>query len=294
MNQITVTAPAKINLTLDVLRKRADGYHDIESVMHQVNLCDQVSVTPTPDKIEVYSNINELSTGKDNLAYQAAQVVADRYGLKTGFRILIEKCIPLSAGLAGGSTDAAAVIKAIDQLMGLRISFPEMLELGLLVGSDVPFCLMGETAIARGRGEILNRVNSRVCLHVVLVNPGFAVSTARVFNLIDQENLTDRPDSSKMIQAMEEPDFDGVVRTLGNVMEVVTFKMHPELQQVKDDLMQAGAAGTLMSGSGPTILGLFSEAEKARQAFYYLRGRYPHTFLCSSYSGKREATWRKD
>lgn len=285
MKQVTISAPAKINLTLDVLGKRADGYHDIESVMHQVSLCDQVSVIAIPEGIEVYSNNDELPSGKGNLAFQAAQAVVSRHRLKTGFRIFLEKNIPLGAGLAGGSTDAAAVIKAINQLLELEINLQEMLELGQLVGSDVPFCLAGDTAIARGRGEVLTRVNSRVCLYLVLVNPGFNVSTAEVFNLIDRETLTDRPDSSKMAQAMEEGDFGRVVPELGNVMEKVTFKLHPELQGIKDDLLRAGAEGALMSGSGPTILGVFSEPEKAGRAFRYIKGIYPYTFWCSSYLG---------
>lgn len=285
VKQITVTAPAKINLTLDVLGKRADGYHDIESVMHQVSLCDQVTVATIPEGIEVYSNNGELPGGEGNLAYRAAMAVVSRFRLKTGFRIFLEKNIPLSAGLAGGSTNAAAVIKAINQLMGLSISFPEMLELGQSVGSDVPFCLVGGTALARGRGELLTSINSRACLYLVLVNPGFQVSTAQVYNLIDRETSIDRPDSSKMAEAMADGEFNGVVSELGNVMEKVTFKLHPGLEGIKDGLLRAGAAGALMSGSGPTVFGVFSEPDKARQAFHSMKKIYPYTFGGSSYFG---------
>jgi 4-diphosphocytidyl-2-C-methyl-D-erythritol kinase len=165
------------------------------------------------------------------------------------------------------------------------MSLQEMLDLGQLVGSDVPFCLAGETAVARGRGEVLTKVNSLIDLHLVLVNSGFAVSTAQVFNLVDQETITCRPDSSKMAIAMEEGDLDKIVAALGNVMETVTFKLHPELQIIKDELVRLGAVGTLMSGSGPTIFGVFSKPEKARQAFHYIKGFYPYTFNCSSYLG---------
>lgn len=285
MKQVTTTAPAKINLTLDVLGKRADGYHDIESVMHQVTLCDQIRVITIPEGIEVRSNKDELSGGKSNLAYQAAMEVVSRFGIKTGFRIFLEKNIPLGAGLAGGSTNAAAVIKAIDQLLGLNISLPDMLEIGQSVGSDVPFCLMGDTAIAQGRGELLTRVNHRIKLHLVLVNPGFQVSTARVYNLLDEETITERPNSPRMAEALTDGNFDGVVSELGNVMERVTFKLHPELRGIKDDLLQAGAAGALMSGSGPTVFGLFSEIEEARRAFHSIKESYPSTFWCSSYMG---------
>ncbi|MGE5544702.1 MAG: 4-(cytidine 5'-diphospho)-2-C-methyl-D-erythritol kinase [Bacillota bacterium] len=286
MKQITISTPAKINLTLDVLGKREDGYHDIESVMHQVNLCDQVSVTNIPEGIEVYSSRAELPGGKSNLAYQAAMAVVSRYGIKTGFRIFLEKNIPLSAGLAGGSTNAAGVIKAIDQLLGLNLSLPDMLEIGESLGSDVPFCLVGDTAIARGRGESLTKVNRRIQLHLVLVNPGFQVSTAQVYNLIDGETITDRPDSLKMAEALTNGDFEGVVSELNNVMEQVTFKLHPQLQGIKNDLLRAGAAGALMSGSGPTIFGLFFEMEEARRAFYYIKEVHPYSFWCSSYIGK--------
>ena len=283
MKQITVSAPAKINLTLDVLGKRADGYHDIESVMHQVNLCDRVSVTQIPEGIEVCSNRGELPNGKANLAYRAAEVMVSRLGIKTGFRIFLEKNIPLGAGLAGGSTDAAAVIKAIDQLLGLNMPLNDMLEIGQQAGSDVPFCLLGDTAVARGKGELLTRVNRRIKLHLVLVNPGFQVSTARVYNLIDQETITERPNAERMVEALTDGDFAGVISSLGNVMEKVTLKLHPEVAATKDNLVRAGAAGALMSGSGPTVFGLFSDAEAARRAFKSLNGLYPYTFRCSSY-----------
>ncbi len=284
MKQITVSAPAKINLTLDVLGKRADGYHDIESVMHQINLCDLVSVTRIPEGIEVYSNRDGLPGGKNNLAYRAAEAMVSGLGIKTGFRIFLEKNIPLGAGLAGGSTNAAAVIKAIDRLLGINLNLNDMLEIGQQAGSDVPFCLFGDTAIARGRGELLTRVNRRIKLHLVLVNPGFQVSTARVYNLIDQETITDRPDTLRMAEALTNGDFTGVVSSLKNVMEKVTFKLHPEVAGIKDILVQAGAAGALMSGSGPTVFGLFSDAEAARRAFQVIKGFHPHTICCSSYT----------
>ncbi|MGI6512770.1 MAG: 4-(cytidine 5'-diphospho)-2-C-methyl-D-erythritol kinase [Syntrophomonadaceae bacterium] len=283
MKQITVSAPAKINLTLDVLGKRADGYHNIESVMHQINLCDQVCVTQIPEGIEVYSNRGELPGGKTNLAYRAAEAMVSKLGIKTGFRIFLEKNIPLGAGLAGGSTNAAAVIKAIDQLLGLNMHLRDMLEIGQRTGSDVPFCLLGDTAIARGRGELLTRVNRRIKLHLLLVNPGFQVSTARIYNLLDQETITDRPDSVRMAAALANGDFAGVVSSLNNVMEKVTLKLHPEVAGIKDNLVQAGAAGALMSGSGPTVFGLFSDAEAAHRAFQVIKGFYPYTFCCSSY-----------
>ncbi|MGI6550906.1 MAG: 4-(cytidine 5'-diphospho)-2-C-methyl-D-erythritol kinase [Syntrophomonadales bacterium] len=285
VTQITISAPAKINLTLDVLGKRADGYHDIESVMHQVNLCDRVTVAVIPEGIEVYSNNAELPSGEGNLVYRAAMAVVSWLGIKTGFRIYLEKNIPLGAGLAGGSTDAAAVIKAINRLLGSRISFPVMLRLGQSVGSDVPFCMVGNTALAQGKGEILTRVDNRVCLYLVLVNPGFQVSTAQVYNLIDRETIVDHPDSSKMIQALASGDFKGVVSGLGNAMEKVTFKLHPELTGIKADLLRVGAAGALMSGSGPTVFGVFSRPEEACRAFHIMKETYPHTFWCSSYMG---------
>jgi len=285
MKGITVAAPAKINLTLDVTGKRADGYHDIESVMHQIDLCDQVRVTVTPEGIVVESDREELPPGPGNLAYRAAQAVSSRYGLKTGFRIFIEKNIPLSAGLAGGSTDAAAVVKAIDQLLGLGMNREEMFELGLALGSDVPFCLMGGTALVQGKGEILTGVESRIGLNLVLINPGFPVSTAQVFNLIDHEILTDRPDSGKMIKAMQEGKIDRLIPALGNVMEKVTFKLHPQLEGIKEELLRAGALGALMSGSGPTVFGVFDDEGQARRAVGYLQNIYPYAFCCSSYLG---------
>lgn len=294
MSQITILAPAKINLTLDVVGKRDDGYHDIESVMHQINLCDRVTVGLSSQGVQVITDNPNLKGGRDNLAYKAAEVVMARFGIKTGFRILIEKNIPLSAGLAGGSTNAAATIKAIDELLGLGISAAEMNELGQIIGSDVAFCIAGATAVARGRGEILTPVVGKTRLELVLINPGFPVSTARIFSLIDQKNLIDRPDAIRMVRALEKGNLDSIAAELGNVMEQVTLELHPHLQKIKDDLMEAGARGALMSGSGPTVFGVYSDTKRADDAFNRLKRIYPHTFRASSYFGNGDSVWKRD
>ncbi|NLV16777.1 MAG: 4-(cytidine 5'-diphospho)-2-C-methyl-D-erythritol kinase [Syntrophomonadaceae bacterium] len=285
MRRITVEAPAKINLTLDVVGRRKDGYHDIETVMHQIDLCDYVTVELIPETLEVRTNNPDLPGGPGNLAFKAAQVMKEHLGIKTGFRISIEKNIPLSSGLAGGSTDAAAVMKAIKFLLGLEIDGRHLNELGSRVGSDVVFCLEGATAIARGRGELLTPVICRNGLELVLINSGFPVSTAQIFDLIDGEKLTDRPDSAQMARALEEGNLDKIVLALGNVMEQVTIKLYPELQKLKDDLIKQGARGVMMSGSGPTVFGIFSGAESADQAFGRMLSIYPGTFRASSYRG---------
>ncbi|NLB18402.1 MAG: 4-(cytidine 5'-diphospho)-2-C-methyl-D-erythritol kinase [Syntrophomonadaceae bacterium] len=289
MKQITIEAPAKINLTLDVIGKRDDGYHDFETVMHQIDLCDYVKVELIPEGIEVWTDNPALPGGADNLAFKAAQVMKEQLNIKTGFRISIEKNIPLSSGLAGGSTDAAAVMKAINSLLDLEISRKDLNELGLKVGSDVVFCLEGATALAKGRGEILTPIICQAGLELVLVNSGFPVSTARIFDLIDGEKLIHRPDSMLMARAMEEGNLDKIVLALGNVMEQVTIKLYPDLQKIKDDLMEQGARGVMMSGSGPTVFGIISGAEVADQVFQRMLSLYPRTFRASSYRGSEGA-----
>lgn len=282
MDEITVAAPAKINLTLDVVGLRNDGYHNIESIMHQVDLCDYVTVSLVGDGIEVITDNSELPGGSANLAFRAArQVLA--YRAKTGIRISIEKNIPLGAGLAGGSSDAAAVIQALNRLMDLDLSYEQMAALGLEIGSDVPFCLMGGTALAQGRGEILTAIPANQILELVLCNPGFEVSTAQIFALMDREEITVRPDNRQMVLALQAGDLGSIADHMINVMEQATFSLHPVLGQIKAALTENGARGVLMSGSGPTIFGIYPDRETADQAWQMMNKRYPRVYRASSY-----------
>lgn len=283
METVTLRAPAKINLTLDVKGKRADGYHDIESVMHQVSLCDTVTISRVPEGIKISCTSPEVPAGEENLAYRAARLVLSQFNIKSGIHIHIEKCIPVAAGLAGGSSNSAAVIKGMNELFELGLSQKDMLSLGLRLGSDVPFCISGGTAVASGRGEILEPVKIRRSLDFVLVNPGFAVSTGEVYRLLDQEIITERPDSRKLTAALAEGDLEQIAANLGNVMEQVVLKRHPAVQEIKERLLKEGALAALMSGSGPTVFGLFPSPTAADQALAAVQHSYPVSCRCASY-----------
>lgn len=283
MKEITLKAPAKLNLTLDVKSRRPDGYHNIESIMHQIDLSDRVVLKEIPEGIRVESTNPLLPGGSGNLAYRAAEMFLGKYGIKKGVSIYLAKNIPLGAGLAGGSTDAAAVLKGLSQIFGLNVEPGELMGLGAKIGSDVPFCMLGGTAIAEGRGEILTPVRNLAKLHFILVNPGFSVSTARIYELLDNEKITDRPDMEKVVRALEVNDAAAVGAGLGNVMELATFKLFPELKEIKSDLLGGRAAGALMSGSGPTVFAVYENLEQAGEEYDKIKRKYPRVFLCSSY-----------
>lgn len=283
MKEITLKAPAKLNLTLDVKSRRPDGYHNIESIMHQIDLSDRVVLKEIPEGIRVESTNPLLPGGSGNLAYRAAEMFLGKYGIKKGVSIYLAKNIPLGAGLAGGSTDAAAVLKGLSQIFGLDVEPGELMGLGAKIGSDVPFCMLGGTAIAEGRGEILTPVRNLAKLHFILVNPGFSVSTARIYELLDNEKITDRPDMEKVVRALEVNDAAAVGAGLGNVMELATFKLFPELKEIKSDLLGGRAAGALMSGSGPTVFAVYENLEQAGEEYDKIKRKYPRVFLCSSY-----------
>ncbi|MGE5421627.1 MAG: 4-(cytidine 5'-diphospho)-2-C-methyl-D-erythritol kinase [Ignavibacteriales bacterium] len=283
MKKITITAPAKINLTLDVKGRRPDGFHDIESIMHQIDLVDEVVISEIPQGICLDGSNLQLSYDNSNLAYRAAKLLLEIYGIKKGVNIFLAKNIPLGAGLAGGSTNAASVLKGINRLFELNINERDMLTLAGKLGSDVPFCLLGGTAVASGKGEILTPVINRNKLNFLLVNPGFAVSTADIYELMDREIITDRPDIDKVVTDLAENYVPGIGTSMANVMEPVTFRMFPELKEIKNELLKGKAAGVIMSGSGPTIFALFADAEEAREDYNKMKLKYPLTFLCSSY-----------
>lgn len=262
---------------------RPDGYHDIETVMHQIDLSDTVTVARVDRGLTVHTNMPDLPSGEANLAYRAARLIIEKFEIQEGVTIRIQKHIPVGAGLAGGSTNAAATLKGMIRLFNLNMSWEDTQVLSASLGSDVPFCLMGGTALATGRGEILKLIQHKAALHFVLINPGFEVSTAEVYALLDQETIIERPDSGAVITGLMNRKVQTVAQNLGNVMERVTLQNYPILHKIKQHLMDAGALNALMSGSGPTIYGLFADVGHARQAYFKLRDVYPGTFICSSF-----------
>lgn len=263
MASIELRAYAKINLSLDVLRKRADGYHDLQTVMQTISLHDKVLMETTQDGISVESKSRRIPLGPDNTAYKAAELMMKKYKLNKGLKILIDKKIPVAAGLAGGSADAAAVIKGINSLFQLKLSQEELMALGKSVGADVPFCLMGGTALAEGIGDELTALNSFEGFDIILLKPKVGVSTAWVYKNLDLGKIAKHPDTCAVLKAIENKDLNALARHMGNVLEEVTIPQYPVVQQAKDKLMELGAAGCMMSGSGPSIFGFFTGGREA-------------------------------
>lgn len=282
MEPIVTKARAKLNLTLDVLGKRSDGYHDLCMVMQSVALCDTVTIRREAERgVAVRSNLDFLPTGKNNLAASAALHLCEAAGMDpNGLRIDLEKSIPVCAGMGGGSSDAAAVLNALNRAWKLGYAPQELAALGEQVGSDVPYCVLGGTALAEGRGEILTPLPSLPWCFVVICKPHFAVSTPELFARIDGMKLHCHPDTRGMLQALENGDVLGVARRMYNVFEdVLPRNQGGTVAEIKTELIRHGALGACMSGTGPTVFGLFDTLVGAWRAYHDLRQTYTETFL---------------
>ncbi|REK69214.1 4-(cytidine 5'-diphospho)-2-C-methyl-D-erythritol kinase [Paenibacillus paeoniae] len=266
-------APAKINLLLDVLRKREDGYHEVEMIMTMVDLADRLEMEELPrDTIIISSQVGYIPLDEKNLAFQAARLIKERYDVRKGVYIHLDKKIPVAAGLAGGSSDAAATLRGLNRLWDLNISEKELCVLGAELGSDVPFCVTGGTAIARGRGEKLEHIDAPPQCWVVLAKPPINVSTADVYGRLRANELKHHPSTLAMREALNKGSFQDMCASLGNVLESVTLELYPEVLQLKESMLRLGADGVLMSGSGPTVFGLVSKEAKLPRIYNGLRG----------------------
>ncbi|MGG1616635.1 4-(cytidine 5'-diphospho)-2-C-methyl-D-erythritol kinase [Paenibacillus sp. NRS-1782] len=266
-------APAKINLMLDVLRKRDDGYHEVEMIMTMVDLSDRLTMSELPrDTIIISSQAGYIPLDEKNLAFQAARLIKERYDVSTGVHIHLDKHIPVAAGLAGGSSDAAAALRGLNKLWKLGISDAELRVLGAELGSDVPFCITGGTALASGRGELLRPLPNPPQCWVILAKPPINVSTAEVYGRVKADQITHHPSARQMEQAIRNASFTDVCNALGNVLEDVTLKLYPEVEHLKNSMIRLGADGVLMSGSGPTVFGLVSKEAKVPRIYNGLRG----------------------
>lgn len=271
--RIDERAPAKINLALDVKYKRPDGYHEVEMIMTMVDLADRLYFEMLPDgEIRIECNAMHIPLDDKNLAFQAAKQLNQYCGTNYGVRIELEKVIPVSAGLAGGSSDAAATLRGLNRLWNLNLSNQTLEELGAKIGSDVPFCVRGGTALATGRGEILQSLPAAPPCWVVIAKPPIGVSTADVYGRFKVDEIRKHPDVHRMIEAIHGKSFSGVVEHLGNVLEDVTLSLYPEVSQIKEKMHKFGMEGVLMSGSGPTVFGLTEIRSKAERAYNGLRG----------------------
>ncbi|MBW3114704.1 4-(cytidine 5'-diphospho)-2-C-methyl-D-erythritol kinase [Bacillus sp. MCCB 382] len=270
--RLLVKAPAKINLSLDVLHKRSDGYHEVEMVMTTIDLADRIELTNlSDDTIKILSHNRFVPDDGRNLAYQAAQLLKEKMNIKKGVAISIDKVIPVAAGLAGGSSDAAATLKGLNRLWDLGLSMDELAELGAEIGSDVSFCVYGGTALASGRGEKIKHLPAPPNCWVILAKPTIGVSTADVYKNLDLKNMT-HPNTKAMVSALEHGNYHDICSNLGNVLESVTLDMHPEVSQIKDQMERFGADAVLMSGSGPTVYGLVQYESRLHRIYNGLRG----------------------
>ena len=278
-----ISANAKINLTLDILRRREDGYHDLQMVMQSVSLADELTVTPARGGVgTAVSDLHFLPTGGKNLAQMAAAAFRAATGLGGEVDVSIRKHVPVCAGLAGGSADAAAVLHAMNRLTGAGLSPVELAKIGERVGSDVPFCVLGGAALAQGRGELLTPLAPLPPCHIVICKPPFSISTPQLFARVNVRKIVRRPDTAGATAALAAGDLAGVARRMYNVFEdVLQPRRLAEINEIKSALIDCGALGASMSGSGPSVFGLFEDGARAQDACSRLRESYRDVFLCA-------------
>lgn len=274
MEQITRKAYAKINLGLDVLRRREDGYHEVKMIMQTVDIFDTLTfVKKNEPGIRLKVDNEELSEDKDNLIYRAAELLMEKAGVKQGVEITLEKRIPIAAGMAGGSTDAAAAFHGINELFDLGYSLEDLQMLGVTLGADIPYCLAGGTAISEGIGEILTKLPEPPQCTLVVAKPDINVSTKFVYENLHANTLAYHPDIDGMIEAIKIGSLQGITDRLGNVLETVTVREYPIIEEIKNLMKQEGAENALMSGSGPTVFGIFTNEESAQAAAAQICGK---------------------
>ncbi len=263
MDGYQIKAYAKINLGLDVLRRLPNGYHEVKMVMQSIGLCDELTLERAAGGIAIATDADGLSTGEDNLIYKAARLMFEKYGISAGLRVHLRKNIPIAAGMAGGSTDAAAVMKGINDLFHLGLSPARLMEDGVAIGADVPYCILGGTALAEGIGEKLTPLPPLPPCHILIAKPDISVSTKYVYQHLDAEGIEMHPDIDGMVQALRDGKLKGVLERMVNVLETVTIPTHPVIADIKAKMRGLGTADSLMSGSGPTVFGIFREEDLA-------------------------------
>lgn len=267
IDKTTQRAYAKINIGLDVLRRRADGYHEVKMIMQTVDIYDELVLERRKQPgIELRMDNSDLPSGGDNLICRAADLLFREKKITEGVNISLTKRIPIAAGMAGGSADAAAALRGLNELFDMGYSLKELQALGVGLGADIPYCLAGGTMLSEGIGEILTPLPAPPAAHLVIAKPDINVSTAFVYGNLHADRLAWHPDIDGMIAALQKGDLDGITGRLGNVLETVTVKAHPVIEQIKELLRKQGAENALMSGSGPTVFGIFKEKETAARA----------------------------
>jgi len=287
MDSIRLKARAKINLGLDVLGKREDGYHEVRMVMQTIGIYDRLILTKIPEEeIRITSNLAFLPVNENNLIYKAIKLLKDEYHFPGGVSVDLNKFIPVAAGMAGGSTDAASTMFGVNRLFGLNLSMGKMMELGVRLGADVPYCVMRGTALAEGIGEKLTRITPVPHMWILIAKPQINVSTRLVYEQLDMGGIQKHPDIDGIILAIEAQDVVRIAQSMGNVLENVTVPLYPVIETIKQDMLSHGAINAMMSGSGPTVFGIFPDEQTtlACQAFLKKKGDARQVYITENFN----------
>ncbi len=272
MLEIRLKALAKINLGLDVLRRREDGYHEVRMVMQTLKMYDKITMKKTQEPgIEIKSNLFYVPENENNLAYRAAKLLMDEFHLEEGVFIDLQKFIPVAAGMAGGSADAAAVLYGMNRMFQLKLSKQQLMKRGVQIGADVPYCIMRGTVLAEGIGERLTPLSPMPACSVVVAKPPISVSTKFVYENLELDKIDRHPQIDIVLEGLREGNLHKVAANMGNVLETVTIPNYPVIAEIRDQMLEMGALNAMMSGSGPTVFGLFEDEKSAQKAYEKLR-----------------------
>ena len=289
-NDISLKALAKINLGLDVVRRREDGYHEVRMIMQTIQLYDRLDIKRTQEPgIQIQTNLSFLPVNENNLIYKAAKLLMDEFSITDGVSVKLDKRIPVAAGMAGGSTDAAAMLIGVNRLFSLGLTKRELMERGVQIGADVPYCIMRGTALAEGIGEALSPLPPMVKCPVLIAKPSISVSTKFVYQNLKLDDTTIHPDIDRLIDDIKAKNLYDIAAHMGNVLETVTIPNYPVIDEIKKHMLSNGAVGAMMSGSGPTVFGLFDDEDTAKKAYKAMRSSHlaRQVYLTSVYNNRK-------
>ena len=289
-NNISLKALAKINLGLDVVRRREDGYHEVRMIMQTVQLYDRLDIKRTQEPgIQIQTNLSFLPVNENNLIYKAAKLLMDEFSITDGISVKLDKRIPVAAGMAGGSTDAAAMLFGMNRLFSLGLTKRQLMERGVQIGADVPYCIMRGTALAEGIGEALSPLPPMVKCPVLIAKPSISVSTKFVYQNLKLDDTTIHPDIDRLIDDIKAKNLHDIAAHMGNVLETVTIPNYPVIDEIKKHMLSNGAVGAMMSGSGPTVFGLFDDEDTAKKAYKAMRSSHlaRQVYLTSVYNNRK-------
>ena len=289
-NDISLKALAKINLGLDVVRRREDGYHEVRMIMQTIQLYDRLDIKRTQEPgIQIQTNLSFLPVNENNLIYKAAKLLMDEFSITDGVSVKLDKRIPVAAGMAGGSTDAAAMLVGVNRLFSLGLTKRQLMERGVQIGADVPYCIMRGTALAEGIGEALSPLPPMVKCPVLIAKPSISVSTKFVYQNLKLDDTTIHPDIDRLIDDIKAKNLHDIAAHMGNVLETVTIPNYPVIDEIKKHMLSNGAVGAMMSGSGPTVFGLFDDEDTAKKAYKAMRSSHlaRQVYLTSVYNNRK-------